>query len=76
MLPYSIEAPWKFRTIVSPRSTHHVVLLAVGLPAPLEELALDLLLAGVALEARLVVHLPERRAPVLLDRLVARAALA
>ena len=55
--------------------THHVVLLAVGLPAPLEELALDLLLAGVALEARLVVHLPERRAPVLLDRLVARPAL-
>ena len=56
--------------------THHVVLLAVGLPAPLEELALDLLLAGVALEARLVVHLPERRATVLLDRLVARAAFA
>ena len=57
-------------------STHHVVLLAVRFAAPLEELALDLLLARVALEAGLVVDLAEGGAAVLLDRLVTRSALA
>ena len=62
--------------VINMISTHNVVLLAVWFAAPLEELALDLLLARVTLEARLVVHLAEGGAAVLLDRLVAHSTLA